>query len=331
MDSIASVKVRNSLDNLHGAAAGSTAGTVASYSWNLFRYIADYLHLLGVVVLLGTLLRTASCTGLSFRTQALYLTVFICRYLDLFERHQRFYLVFFKIAYICSSAVTCAAFYRWPSSYEKRRDTCNVTLILVGCFVGALITSEHKTVTDVLWTCSEWLEGFAMVPQYIFCYRGRGGHAGSNKRTDVAVSGGGSVPTRTAGLEVPLGVHGYICCVGGYRVFYALNWMYKYWQLGARYSDLNSWLGGLIEILFFADYLNFRARGTSILRGSVLAVDQKLNEIQETVEMRVLAAAGSSRVVEATTTELGGLRKRRGGGQNGHSISEEEPEEGVLV
>merc|ERR1712124_79023 len=99
-----------------------------------------------------------------------------------------------------------------------------------------------------------------MVPQYIFCYR--------------------SGP-RDWGQSL------YVISLGGYRVFYALNWIYKKIQM-PHYSDIQSWIGGIIEIMFFVDFLNYRFTGNSMLRTAVLSVDTKINEISDKVEMKVL-------------------------------------------
>ena len=68
-----------------------------------------------------------------------------------------------------------------------------------------------------------------------------------------------------------------------------------------RYSDIQSWIGGLVEIMFFLDFLNYRPvdqfpvcktvrsggcywqrfTGNSILRSFVLKVDTKINEISD--------------------------------------------------
>merc|ERR1711953_744381 len=133
---------------------------------------------------------------------------------------------------------------------------------------------------EVAWTFSEFVEGFAMVPQYIFCYRERG-------QRDWG-----------AGL--------YVILLGAYRVFYALNWIYKKVEM-PQYSDVQSWIGGLIEIVFFVDFLNYRCTGNSMLRSMVLTVDTKINEISDQVEFKVLGTVKS----EKTETEGGEIRRRR--------------------
>eukprot|EP00913_Durusdinium_trenchii_P033449 g31316.t1 len=94
--------------------------------------------------------------------------------------------------------------------------------------------------------------------------------------------------------------------LGGYRVFYALNWIYKKINM-PRYSDIQSWIGGLVEIMFFLDFLNYRFTGNSILRSFVLKVDTKINEISDQVESKVL---GSTPRTERLETEGGEMRRR---------------------
>merc|ERR1712061_442600 len=126
----------------------------------------------------------------------------------------------------------------------------------------------------------EFIEGFAMVPQYIFCYRER--------------------------LGKDWGTSLYVVSLGGYRVFYALNWIYKKIQM-PHYSDIQSWIGGVIEIMFFIDFLNYRFTGNSMLRSAVLTVDSKINEISDKVEMKVLGTSKTERM----ETEGGEMRRRR--------------------
>merc|ERR1712032_909939 len=120
------------------------------------------------------------------------------------------------------------------------------------------------------------------VPQYIFCYRDRG--------------------AKDAGVSV------YVISLGGYRVFYAANWIYKKVQM-PHYSDVQSWTGGIIEISFFIDYLLSRFVGFSVLRAMVLTVDEKINQIQDKVEMKVLGSSRSQRAVELDGDSE--LRQRR--------------------
>jgi len=267
----------DSMDKLHGS---TNFTNFAAYSWNIFRYVGDYLHLFGILVLLVTIAKNKSVAGISRTTQILYCLVFLTRYLDLFDHSQTAYLVFFKLTYIGTSLVVLGLFAQLGHTYQRSIDTCSLPVILIPCATAALLLTNEYSFLEVLWTFSEFIEGFAMVPQYIFCYRER------------------NMKDWGAGL--------YVISLGGYRVFYALNWIYKKIQM-PHYSDIQSWIGGVIEILFFLDFLNYRFTGHSILRSAVLTVDTKIGEISDKVEMKVLGTSTTSRI-EASDGEV---RRRR--------------------
>lgn len=257
---------------------------LTSYSWNVFRYMGDYLHLFGVVMLLFTILKNKACTGLSRSTQILYFMIFASRYLDLFDHSQTAYLVFFKLTYVITSVIALGLFAYYDKTYERNKDTCSLVIIFMPCLTASILLSNEYSALEMLWTFSQFLEGFAMVPQYIFCYRDR-------QASDM-------------------GVLFYVLSLGGYRVFYACNWIYKKIVM-PQYHDLQSWIGGIIEIIFFTDFLLSRFTGASVLRAIVLKVDEKINDIQESVELKVLGSSRRERYNEENGSEL---RQRRGKG-----------------
>mmetsp|Transcript_81093 Transcript_81093/g.159179 ORF Transcript_81093/g.159179 Transcript_81093/m.159179 type:complete len:111 (-) Transcript_81093:38-370(-) len=104
--------------------------------------------------------------------------------------------------------------------------------------------------------------------------------------------------------------------LGGYRVFYACNWIYKKVQM-PQYSDIQSWTGGLIEIAFFCDYLLSMFSGASLLRALVLKVDEKINEFQDHVEMKVRGTSRHSLYAPVEQHRAGDLRQRRAAREDG--------------
>lgn len=266
----------DSMDKLHGS---SDVAQLTQYSWNVFRYVGDYLHLFGVVVLLVNIGARSSVAGVSKSTQILYCLVFCTRYLDLLEHEQATYLVVFKLTYIATSLLILVLFKMFENTYEARHDTFNIAVVIIPCLTASFLLTSEYAVIEILWTFSEFIEGFAMVPQYIFCYR---------------------TIVRDAGQNV------YVICLGAYRVFYAINWIYKKINMPG-YSDYQSWIGGIIEIIFFVDFLNYRFTGHSMLRAAVLSVDSKINEAVEQVEVGVF---GSSRA-ERKDADGGAMRRRR--------------------
>jgi len=271
--------VVDSMDKLHG---NTDFTALATYSWNIFRYVGDYLHLFGIVVLLFTIIKNQSVAGISRSTQILYFLVFVTRYLDLLDHAQTTYLVVFKCTYIMTATIVLFLFAKFDSTYERRHDTFSLVVVIVPCATASLLLTNEYSILELLWTFSEFAEGFAMVPQYIFCYR---------------------CGPRDVGQSL------YVIALGGYRVFYALNWIYKKIQM-PHYSDVQSWIGGLIEIMFFIDFLNYRFTGNSMLRTAVLSVDTKINEFSEKVEMKVL---GSSYRSESEGGEMRRRKKVAGG------------------
>jgi hypothetical protein len=76
---------------------------------NPFRFIADALHLLSFIILIAKIRNTRNCLGmkclfirigLSYRTQELYMVVFLTRYWDLFLYFVSAYNTTMKILYI---------------------------------------------------------------------------------------------------------------------------------------------------------------------------------------------------------------------------------------
>jgi len=269
--------LKDSMDKLHG---DTDFTKLAAYSWNIFRYVGDYLHLFGILVLLVTIGKNKSVAGISRSSCILYFLVFVTRYLDLFDHSQSYYLVFFKLTYIGTSTAVLGLFWQLASTYERRHDTFNIGVCLMPCATAALLLTNEYSVLEILWTFSEFVEGFAMVPQYIFCYR------------SVSRDWGQSL---------------YVISLGGYRVFYALNWIYKKIQM-PHYSDIQSWIGGIIEIIFFIDFLNYRFTGNSMLRTMVLSVDTKINEISDQIELKV---TGSTRSETIKSEEGSEMRRRK--------------------
>jgi ER lumen protein retaining receptor len=50
---------------------------------NIFRLLADQLHLASIIILLLKLHRHRDCNGISLRTQIIYLVVFVTRWVHL--------------------------------------------------------------------------------------------------------------------------------------------------------------------------------------------------------------------------------------------------------
>lgn len=67
---------------------------------NIFKFIADLLHLVSFIIIIYKLHKHRSCKGVSAKTQEIYLIVFCTRYLDLFMYYISFYNTTMKILFI---------------------------------------------------------------------------------------------------------------------------------------------------------------------------------------------------------------------------------------
>ena len=80
---------------------------------NIFRFVADMLHLAAICLLMYRIHKSRNCIGkfiiiddkgLSCKTQELYLLVFCMRYVDLFMYYVSMYNTLMKIFFISSTA-----------------------------------------------------------------------------------------------------------------------------------------------------------------------------------------------------------------------------------
>lgn len=223
------------------------------YHWNFFRYTADGVHTMGLLVCLAVLLRGRSqAEGISFKTQLLFLLVYTFRYINLFICRQFLYLVVFKVAFW---SVTLAIVVLLLRSHARRdrRDTCPVHFLIVPTVLATVLLTSYESVVEALWILSQHLESFAMLPQYIYCYRDARGRPGHPR-----------------GMVLM-----YVLSLGGYRSLYGLSWLYKYFF---GYVDVSSWLASVFNLAFFLDFLAFRFCGASMLANAAMAVDDGLRE-----------------------------------------------------
>jgi len=232
-------------------------------NWNVFRYLGDYLHLGGMVFGIVAVYSTQSVDGFSRKTQILFQMVYLSRYLDMFTEEQVFYLLFFKVAFNLLTVGMLLAFACWHNTYDRNADSCNIVAIVVPVVIATAITAAGSSFKEQMWTLSEFLEPFALLPQYIVCYRAQ--------------------RMRPASVL-------YILAVGGYRALYVLNWIYKRYTWHGAYHDYVSWFGGGLECILFIDFVLRIGRRevfqNSFLGRILLAADDKAGKLSEMMELR---------------------------------------------
>lgn len=196
---------------------------------NVFRLAGDFSHLFSFVILLYILFTKKSASGISLKTQELYLLVFLCRYLDLFTNFYSLYNTIFKIFYIlCSGAIVFLIRFKepWKSTNDRKQDTFQSWVLIIPCLALACFVNYEFTVMEVLWTFSIYLESVAIFPQLFVLHR-------------------------TSKIE-NFTSH-YVMFLGLYRALYILNWVYRYFT-EFYYRQWIVWIAGIIQTALYVDF-----------------------------------------------------------------------------
>eukprot|EP01012_Entosiphon_sulcatum_P040656 TRINITY_DN54349_c0_g1_i1.p1 TRINITY_DN54349_c0_g1~~TRINITY_DN54349_c0_g1_i1.p1 ORF type:complete len:212 (-),score=37.86 TRINITY_DN54349_c0_g1_i1:147-782(-) len=210
---------------------------------NAFRLIGDMMHLVSILLLLWKMLTQRSCAGLSLKSQMLYAIVFSTRYLDLYH-FISIYNTAMKLFFLLTSYhIVFLIRARFRASYDQKNDTFRVRYLIVPCLILALLFHRKFDVLEICWSFSEFLESVAILPQLFLLQRT------------------GSAETLTS--------H-YLFALGGYRFFYILNWIYRYYMEGK--TNWISWISGSLQTLLYADF--FYHYLTKVVHGQKLTLPQ---------------------------------------------------------
>ncbi|APA05847.1 hypothetical protein EAF04_003154 [Stromatinia cepivora] len=205
---------------------------------NLFRILGDFSHLLSILILLHKMHQTNSCAGISFKSQALYLLVYITRYLDLFWTFtDSLYNTTFKLLFLASSGYTIYLMTTsFKPTHDPNLDTFRVQYLLGGSIVLALIYPYAYTPAEILWAFSIWLESVAILPQLFLLQRT------------------GEAETITAN---------YLFALGSYRALYIPNWLWRYFR--ESHWDGIAVLAGVVQTILYSDF--FWIYYTKVMKG----------------------------------------------------------------
>ena len=139
--------------------------------------------------------------GISFKTQALYVTVFLTRYLDLFYDYVSLYNTVMKIFFIASSVyILYLMKIQYRPSHDPSIDTFQIEYLLGPCVLLALIFNYKFTFIEILWAFSIYLESVAILPQLFML--------------------------QMTGEAEAITTH-YVAALGAYRALYIPNWIYR--------------------------------------------------------------------------------------------------------
>ncbi|KAM0945776.1 putative ER lumen protein retaining receptor [Dioscorea sansibarensis] len=199
---------------------------------NVFRLAGDMTHLISVLILLLKIYATKSCSGISLKTQELYVIVFVARYLDLFTSFISVYNSVMKVVFITSSIgiVWCMRFHPLARrTYDKEQDRFRHYFLVAASLVLALLFHDSFTIREVFWAFSIFLEAVAILPQLVLLQRS------------------GNVDNLTGQ---------YVFFLGAYRAFYILNWIYRYFT-EKHFSRWISWIAGFVQTALYVDFFYY--------------------------------------------------------------------------
>merc|ERR1719263_640692 len=115
------------------------------------------------------------------------------------------------------------------STYDREKDKFKYELFLLpACCILGIVTAHERSVAEVLWTISIWLESVAIVPQLLLLQRIR---------------------------EVENLTSHFVGAMGLYRFFYILNWVYRYMDDG--HINYVGWIGGIVQTILYADFFYY--------------------------------------------------------------------------
>jgi len=181
-----------------------------------------------------------SCSGISFKSQALYFVVYVTRYIDIFWSFtDSAWNTIFKIIFLASSAYTLYLMLNdYKPTHDPNVDTFKVSYLLGGAAVLAILFPYKYTFPEILWAFSIWLESVAILPQLFLLQR--------------------------TGEAETITTH-YLFALGVYRALYIPNWIYRYFMETPPYWDPIAVVAGIVQTVLYSDF--FWVYYTKVLKG----------------------------------------------------------------
>jgi len=203
---------------------------------NFFRLAGDMSHIASLLVLLLRLTQTKNASGISIKTQELYLVVFVFRYLDLFTTFYSLYNSIMKILYISITSYIIYMVYLtepYKTTYERSHDSfLHWQFAVAPVAVIALITNliQGFNIIELFWDFSIYLETLAIVPQLIILQRYR---------------------------EVENLTGHYVFLLGLYRALYIVNWIYRSYHEAFYKHNWMVYICGFIQTCLYVDFFYY--------------------------------------------------------------------------
>lgn len=205
---------------------------------NVFRVLADFSHLASIFILLHKMTELNGCAGISFKSQALYLVVYVTRYLDLFSTDSVYNFIF-KVLFIASqSYIIYLMTSKYKPTHDPNLDTFRVQYLVGGAAALAILLPYKYIASEILWAFSIWLEAVAILPQLFMLQR--------------------------TGEAETITTH-YLFALGIYRGLYIPNWIWRYFSEPNHKVDYIAIVAGIIQTILYSDF--FWIYYTKVMKG----------------------------------------------------------------
>lgn len=231
--------ISNSTGSSHQESTHPNVNRSVSH-WDLLKYVGDICHLLSFAILIYNMKKKNNCLGVSYRTQEIYLIVFLARYSDLlFAPQPNVWNVFCKVLYI-GLTVYCIYLIRFERpicvSYETVMDKFphRYTIIPAAVVIGLLLPDYSLWAFFHPWFHKVYnitvvMEAFAILPQLALLRKIR---------------------------EIEIVTGGYIFCLGMYRGIYILSWVWRMVEMNFYFKSIYiKFIFGVIQYLLYADFI----------------------------------------------------------------------------
>lgn len=183
-----------------------------------------------ILLLLYRMRTTKNCLGLSLKTQEIYLIVFLIRYTDLFYHFVSVYNSCMKIIFIGTTTYIIYLM-RFKKPFCTTYDTLvdqfpHLKILLPSAAALTAVCHSGTGLYELTWSYSLWLEALAFIPQILMLQRTR---------------------------IIENITNAYAGALGLYRLFYIINWIYRYQTEG--HFCWTQTLSGSFQTLMYAVFV----------------------------------------------------------------------------
>ena len=127
---------------------------------DFIQLFADVIHLFAIITLILKIMASRSISGLSLKTQVLFLMVFCLRYIDIFFGIKTYYMTIMKIIFVVATAFTVYLMkFKKPYclSYDEAADTFPFYVLFIIALVLTIFIHKAFYWQDLFWSYSIWL------------------------------------------------------------------------------------------------------------------------------------------------------------------------------